>query len=93
MSNAGLAEIRALVDSGTSASAPQPGAILATLANDVFDPHYAGQLGRLYQESMALRFIVEANAGCGIRRVSSPAALSAVVSFTNPSGPGAMSEI
>jgi len=62
VSDCGLAEIRALIEPGGDAVVTQPGSILATLANDMFHQSYGGQLGRLYQESLVLRFVVEASA-------------------------------
>jgi len=61
ISDSGLAEIRALIEPGGDAIMPQPAPALGTLAADLFDQRYGGQLGRLYQESLVLRFIVEAS--------------------------------
>ena len=62
ISDSGLTEIRALMTPGCVGVVPQPAAVLATLARDLFDQSYGAQLGQLYQESLVLRFIVEAGA-------------------------------
>lgn len=62
VSESGLAEIQALIEPGGERVVSQPAAILTTLASDMFRQSYDGPLGRLYQESLALRFVVEAGA-------------------------------
>ncbi|MFT3976919.1 MAG: AraC family transcriptional regulator [Sphingomonas bacterium] len=62
VSDAGLTEIRALIEPGGGAVVPQPAPVLAMLADDMLHQRYGGQLGRLYQESLVLRFVVEASA-------------------------------
>ncbi len=62
VSDSGLAEIRTLIEPGGDAVVPHPASVLAVLADDMFHQNYRGQLGKLYQESLALRFVVEASA-------------------------------
>jgi AraC-like DNA-binding protein len=62
VSDAGLAAFRGLIDPGADEVIRQPPLVLAALAGELFHPSYGGELGRLYQESLALRFIVEASA-------------------------------
>lgn len=62
VSDSGLGDIRALIEPGGDAVVPQPATVLTTLADDMLHQSYGGHLGKLYHESLVLRFIVQASA-------------------------------